>query len=91
MQQWLWWIAVLNLGLGYASAMMLGALAAVRKGRPGLAKHSLLTPIYWLLISCAGYRALYQLVRSPYLWEKTKHGMSKLTHSEPAVLDAYRR
>lgn len=84
--QGLWWIAVLNLGLGYASAMMLGALAAVRKGRPGLAKHALLTPIYWLLISCAGYRALFQLVRSPYLWEKTKHGTRKRPRPEPAAL-----
>ena len=79
LQQWLWWIAVMNLGLGYASAIMLGALAAVRKGRPGLAKHSLLTPLYWLLISCAGYRALFQLVRAPYLWEKTKHRTSALS------------
>ncbi len=84
-QQWLWWIAALNLGLGYASAMMLGALAAVRKGQPGLAKHSLLTPLYWLLISCAGYRAILQLVRSPYLWEKTAHGTSQITHARPAA------
>ncbi|MFM9848148.1 MAG: glycosyltransferase [Hyphomicrobiaceae bacterium] len=82
-QQWLWWIAVLNLGLGYASAMMLGALAAVRKGTPRLAKHSLLTPVYWLLISCAGYRALFQLVRTPYLWEKTKHGACTVARAQP--------
>jgi hypothetical protein len=84
-QQWLWWIAVLNLGLGYASAMMLGALAAVRKGKPRLAKHSLLTPLYWLLISCAGYRALFQLVRSPYLWEKTRHGTSIVAGAQPTL------
>jgi hypothetical protein len=84
-QEWLWWVAALNLGLGYASAMMLGALAAVRNGRPGLAKHSLLTPLYWLLISCAGYRAIYQLARSPYLWEKTVHGLSQIAHSSQAA------
>jgi hypothetical protein len=64
---------------------MLGALAAVSKGRPGLAKHSLLTPLYWLLISCAGYRAIFQLVRSPYTWEKTAHGTSKITYPGPAA------
>jgi hypothetical protein len=77
---------VINLGLGYASAMMLGTLAAVRKGRPGLAKHTLLTPLYWLLISCAGYRALFQLVRSPYVWEKTEHGASTVAHARPTAL-----
>jgi hypothetical protein len=84
-QEWLWWVAALNLGLGYASAMMLGALAAVRNGPPGLAKHALLTPLYWLLISCAGYRAIYQLVRSPYLWEKTVHGIGQIARSSAAA------
>jgi hypothetical protein len=31
-------------------------------------------PVLWLLMSAAAYRALYQLVRDPYLWEKTEHG-----------------
>jgi hypothetical protein len=84
-QRWLWWIAVLNLGLGYASAMLLGALAAVRRGRPELAKQALLTPVYWLLISGAGYRALVQLVRSPHLWEKTKHGTSTFARAQPVA------
>lgn len=31
-------------------------------------------PLYWLLISAATYRALWQLLRDPYRWEKTPHG-----------------
>ncbi len=31
-------------------------------------------PIYWLMISFAAYRALWQLVRDPFRWEKTPHG-----------------
>ena len=73
-QYWLWWVAVFNLGVGYASAMVVGALAVVRRGRPDLALHVLLMSVYWLLISFAGYRALIQLARAPYLWEKTQHG-----------------
>jgi hypothetical protein len=30
-------------------------------------------PIYWLGISFAAYRALWQLVFAPYYWEKTEH------------------
>ena len=33
-------------------------------------------PVTWLLISLAAYRALIQLVRDPFLWEKTEHGSS---------------
>jgi Glycosyltransferases, probably involved in cell wall biogenesis len=30
-------------------------------------------PVYWLLISVAAYRALWQLLRDPFSWEKTPH------------------
>lgn len=30
--------------------------------------------LYWILISVAAYRALWQLVFDPFLWEKTPHG-----------------
>jgi hypothetical protein len=70
----LWTIAWINLGLGYLVSIGLGAVSVCRRGRPGLALHALMMPIYWLLISAAAYRAAYQLVRDPYLWEKTEHG-----------------
>lgn len=31
-------------------------------------------PLYWLLISAACYRALFQLFTDPFGWEKTPHG-----------------
>jgi hypothetical protein len=39
-----------------------------------LALTALAMPVYWLPISLAAYRAAFQLVRAPYLWEKTRHG-----------------
>ncbi|MGD9829209.1 MAG: glycosyltransferase [Hyphomicrobiaceae bacterium] len=66
-------VALLNLVLGHVSAMLLAAVAAGRRaGRPPLAL-VLSMPVYWLLISLAGYRALFQLMRDPFLWEKTDH------------------
>jgi hypothetical protein len=35
----------------------------------------LLYPFYWVLHSIAAWRALVQLVRSPFHWEKTPHGI----------------
>ena len=32
-------------------------------------------PVYWLFISAAAYRAVYQLVKAPHYWEKTEHGL----------------
>ena len=33
-------------------------------------------PIYWLLISAAAYRALWQFVTARFEWEKTEHGLA---------------
>lgn len=35
---------------------------------------NLLTPIYWIMMSCSGWRAFLQFFRAPFHWEKTKHG-----------------
>ena len=67
------WIGVFNLIVGYLSAIALGTVAAARRGRLRLAVHALLMPIYWLAISYAAYRALWQLFTAPYYWEKTEH------------------
>ena len=71
------WIAVLNLALGYGSAMLAGAIASWRRSWRWLSLESLLMPVYWLLVSLASYRALLQLFLAPHLWEKTAHGHSR--------------
>lgn len=75
--QWLWWVAVANLVLGFSTTMLAGAIAALRRGRLGLAPRALAMPWYWLLVSMAGYRALWQLVHRPFHWEKTRHGVRR--------------
>ncbi len=66
------WIAIVNLVLGYASAMMAGAIAAWRRGWRRTSLAALAMPLYWQLISIASYRALWQLFRAPHLWEKPR-------------------
>ncbi len=38
-----------------------------------------LMPIYWLLISVAGWRAIWHLTVRPFHWEKTPHGLAQQT------------
>lgn len=59
-------------GLALLAANGVLAVLAAGRGR-GLAP-ALSYPIYWLLISIAAYRALWQLMRDPFRWEKTPHG-----------------
>lgn len=62
---------------GYASTI---ALDLVGLQRRGLLRHSwvlLLTPLHWLLLSLAAWRALFQLLYDPQGWEKTEHGLAR--------------
>jgi cellulose synthase/poly-beta-1,6-N-acetylglucosamine synthase-like glycosyltransferase len=74
----MWTIVCVNLAVCYGVSILVGVLSVWRRGRPGLAMFALLMPLYWLLISLAAYRAVWQLARNPYLWEKTAHGAGRI-------------
>jgi cellulose synthase/poly-beta-1,6-N-acetylglucosamine synthase-like glycosyltransferase len=38
---------------------------------------ALVVPLYWVMMSMAAAKAIWQLVGSPTLWEKTTHGLHK--------------
>ncbi len=77
-------LGFVNLILGYAIGVALGWVAVAGRGRHRLAWWALLMPAYWLLISFAAYRALYQLATTPYSWEKTQH-RSRAAFASPAT------
>lgn len=52
-------------------------VASLKRGYPHLAPYALTVPFYWVLQSIAAYKGLWQLVRNPFYWEKTTHGISK--------------
>ena len=70
-------MALVNLIAGYGAAMLLAVLVILRRRAFRLLPSVLMTPLYWLLISAAAYRALWQLGRDPFGWEKTEHGLGK--------------
>ena len=47
-----------------------------------LVKYALLSPIYWLLMSVAAFKAFWQLITKPFYWEKTTHGLTTVDSSE---------
>jgi len=63
--------------IGYLTSAFLGWLGLLRRGLLSTAWILLLTPVHWLLLSLAAWRALYQLAAAPYAWEKTEHGLAK--------------
>jgi glycosyltransferase XagB len=72
-----WAIAWFDLAMGYLASMALGFLALRRRGYSTLLKQIPLMPVYWLLISAAAYRALWQFMTARFKWEKTEHGLGR--------------
>ncbi|MBI4273891.1 MAG: glycosyltransferase, partial [Rhizobiales bacterium] len=62
---------------GYAVSALLGFIGLAHRGLRRCAWVLLLMPLYWLMLSLAAWRALFQLVRDPYGWEKTEHGLAR--------------
>lgn len=69
--------ALFSLLAGHGIAILHAAASAVGRNRWGLLLQLPTMPIYWLLISLAAYRAMFQLARNPFHWEKTPHGQSR--------------
>jgi cellulose synthase/poly-beta-1,6-N-acetylglucosamine synthase-like glycosyltransferase len=71
---------------GYLASAVLGFIGLKRRGLTRIVWVLLLTPLHWLLLSIAAWRALYQLIFAPYAWEKTQHGLAKSSRRSGAGL-----
>lgn len=74
---WLGW-SIFNLAAGYLTYGVLARLVMLRTRARGESLLLFTFPLYWLMISAAGWRALVQLFFQPFKWEKTAHGLAKI-------------
>ncbi len=76
----LWYGDIVTIGLllwGVQTLVVPAALAMSRRRIPGLARALLGMPIYFVLITLASWRALFDLIVRPFHWGKTDHGREK--------------
>lgn len=59
--------------LSYAAFCVLGLQATSPDMRRAIGHHAWATPLYWMAMSVASWRALYQMFHAPFHWEKTHH------------------
>ncbi len=69
-------IDIFNLVGGYTTYFAVAWVTLKAKQRKYLRSSIIWIPLYWLLISLAGWRALFQMFYNPFLWEKTQHGLA---------------
>lgn len=82
------YISLTNLLIGNGLFIYITALGAFKRGLFSLIPYALTVPAYWLLMSIAAYKGLWQLVHKPFFWEKTQHGLSTFEHTELTGADA---
>jgi hypothetical protein len=68
-------MAAFSLVFGNFLSLYYYMVGAMKRKQYGLIKYTFLIPFYWLMISIAGFLALYQLFFKPFYWEKTVHGL----------------
>jgi glycosyltransferase XagB len=67
--------ALVCLVFGNAATIYMNLVGARETGTPRLLLPCLLVPIYWLLMSIAAIKGVWQLLFRPSYWEKTFHGL----------------
>ncbi len=55
----------------------LTVLTARSTARGGLVVAAVLVPVYWVMMSVAALKAMWQLLITPSFWEKTTHGLHR--------------
>jgi len=70
-------ICLINLVAGNATYLLIYVIASIKLKKYNSITLALLMPLYWGLLSIASWRGLIQLIRNPFYWDKTTHGVSK--------------
>ncbi len=73
------YLSLFNLLLGNSLMVYLNMLAVFKRRYYHLLHFALLNPVYWIFHSIAAYKALWQLLTKPFYWEKTIHGITRVT------------
>ncbi|EPF00165.1 glycosyltransferase family 2 protein [Rhizobium grahamii] len=62
-----------NMAASYGLFLLLGRVVMLREEKRSVGWRWLYVPLYWMMISVAAWRALFELPRKPFFWDKTPH------------------
>ena len=71
----IFYLGVLSLIFGNFLYFYYYMIGAANRHQWDLIKYAFVVPFYWLMMSYASWRALYQVIFAPHYWEKTTHGL----------------
>ncbi len=82
---WINYISTFNLIAGNVMMIYVNMMAVFKRRYYELILFALFNPIYWLMHSFAAYKGLWQLITKPFYWEKTNHGLTKVSAARTAA------
>ncbi|WP_099022927.1 glycosyltransferase [Mycolicibacterium palauense] len=68
--------ALIALVLGNFATLYMNVIALREDDRSDLLLAAVTVPVFWLMMSVAAAKGVYQLLRNPSYWEKTFHGLA---------------
>jgi len=68
--------------VGYLTSAYLGWLGLSHRSVSNKICVLLCTPLHWLLLSLAAWRAAFELIWAPFRWRKTDHGLDEASQQE---------
>lgn len=75
------YMAVTSLLLGNFLCLYYYMIGVAKRGYWSLEKYVFFVPLYWLMVSLAATKAIFQLIVKPHYWEKTNHGLHLQLHA----------
>jgi len=66
---------IFNFFVGNFLLVYLNITAAMQSKQYNLIPAAITTPFYWVLMSIASIVAVYDLIKKPFHWQKTAHGL----------------
>lgn len=71
----IFYMAAFSLVFGNFLYMYYYMIGCAKREQYELIKYALMVPLYWLIMSIASWKALYEIFVRPHYWSKTKHGL----------------
>jgi cellulose synthase/poly-beta-1,6-N-acetylglucosamine synthase-like glycosyltransferase len=67
----------------YATFLVLGTAAMIEHEKRQIGWRWAMVPFYWMLVSLAAWRAVFELKSNPFFWHKTPHRPSSAVSARP--------
>lgn len=86
---WLIGFGWANMLVSNVALIVISGIAAWRRYSWRVGMFAVFNPVYWFLHAAAAWRAAWQILRDPFRWEKTPHGLTgDYDMASPADVDS---